>query len=450
MTTITFTGLAVQFEEDKATAVAPSAVSIIVPSASTTFSYAITDSGDGLPEIELESSLWQIVIDGYLAGDLEAAAGNVIDAELGFVTTSRGNSTVLALELDYGSATVDRYFVLDGANLPDITTPAEWEAFNNTITNAGAVGGAYGPGRDIEWRDFNTATTTEEDEFVGTPGKNVFDGGAGDDYFISSDGKDTYKGGAGYDQVAFHVFDPAGVTVNLAKGTAIDGFGKTDKLISIEMIRGSMYDDTLIGKKGFNVFRGLDGDDFINGAKGRDEVRYDRDDRYGGEAGVTVNLKNGKAVDGFGDTDTLKNITDARGSESADRITGDKGGNVLEGIGGNDRIFGLGGKDRIDGGFGNDRIDGGAGNDKLTGGRGSDKFIFAGNFGKDTITDFTTRGRKEKIDLSDVDTIKGFKDLKNNHLSKSGGDAVIDDGNGHTITLDDVRMGQLSADDFIF
>lgn len=450
MTTINFTGLAVQYDGDTATAVAQSQVSIIVPSANTTFSYSITDTSDVIPEVELDSQLWQVVIDGYLTADLEAAAGNLIDAGIGFVTTARGTSTILALALDYGSSTVDRYFVIDGANLPNITTPAEWEAFDDTISNAGTASGAFAPGQDIAWRSFNTATTTEEDEFVGTPGKNVFNGGAGDDYFISSDGKDTYKGGAGYDQVAFHVFDPAGVTVNLAKGTAIDGFGKTDKLISIEMIRGSMYDDKLIGKKGFNVFRGLDGDDLINGGKGRDEVRYDRDDRYGGEAGVTVNLKSGKAVDGFGDTDTLKNITDARGSESADRLTGDKGGNALEGIGGNDRIFGLGGKDKIDGGFGNDLIDGGAGNDTLTGGRGSDKFIFAGNFGKDTITDFTTRGRKEKIDLSDVDTIKGFKDLKNNHLSKSGGDAVIDDGNGHTITLDDVRMGQLSADDFIF
>ena len=82
--------------------------------------------------------------------------------------------------------------------------------------------------------------------------------------------------------------------------------------------------------------------------------------------------------------------------------------------------------------------------------KGDDRFVFEDKFGKDVITDFNARNRKEKIDLSDVTAITSMKDLRTNHMSQKDGDVVIKVGKNNRITLDDVDMGQLDASDFIF
>lgn len=447
MTTITLDGLWVDHVDDSASAVGSVRTSLVMPSKTSTFSYSVSGFVEGIPIAEITDDLMQVTLDGQLLENYGEFEASVLRA-----SWSGGITTVLALAWDTGNnSSTDVFFVLDGTPLPEINTVADWNAFDDSLGGVTVATGAFAPGQNILWTELDNHTLTEDDEFIGTAGDDTFDGGKGDDYFISSDGSDTYKGGKGYDQVAFHIFDPAGVTANLAKGTATDGWGNTDTLISIEMLRGSNFDDTLIGNGGANVIRGLGGDDILNGGKGRDEVRYDRDANYGGTAGVTVNLKAGKATDGFGDTDTLRNFEDVRGSDRADRITGNNGRNELEGEGGNDKLFGLAGNDTLWGGAGKDRLEGGNGNDHLYGGGGGDKFIFKGkNFGDDVIHGFQTKGKVEKIDLSGVGPIKGFKDLMNNHVSDVNGDALIEDGLGNSIRLIDVSMDDLSANDFLF
>ena len=449
MTTITLTGTRVDFSYDDPVAVGTDEIILTVPSASSTFSYTITGYDDeGLPEIDVNEDLYQAIIAGTNLADLEQFTD--VDATVVTVQWAGKTSTIFALTWEASpTSNVDLYFVLDGAPLPDVSSASGWEAFDATITAVGAATGSYGPGQNIRWTDIAGFAVTEEDDFWGTAGRDIFDGGKGDDYFNSSDGRDVYKGGAGIDQVSFRN-DPNGVTANLANGFAIDGWGNRDKLVSIEMLRGSMHDDTLIGTTGRQIFRGLAGDDTIKGGKGTDQVRYDIDSRYGGNAGVTVSLKKGTATDGFGDTDTLVSIEDVRGSASADRITGSNGKNMLEGEDGNDKLFGLGGNDVLEGDKGRDKLDGGNGDDVLTGGGQADLFIFTGDFGNDTITDFQTGGTKEKIDLSDITSIVSFNDLKKHHTTNVDGHAVIDDGAGNTITLDGVLKGDLSANDFIF
>ena len=100
----------------------------------------------------------------------------------------------------------------------------------------------------------------------------------------------------------------AGVTVNLATGTATDGFGNTDTLSGIEAVRGTNQADSLTGGLAANdisgeYFYGLGGNDTISGGSGFDEVRYDQDASFGGALGVTVNLATGTATDGFGNTE---------------------------------------------------------------------------------------------------------------------------------------------------
>jgi Ca2+-binding RTX toxin-like protein len=63
-----------------------------------------------------------------------------------------------------------------------------------------------------------------------------------------------------------------GVFVDLEAGTAIDGFGKRDKLTSIEGVRGTDYDDDLKGNSADNALRGDAGSDSLAGGLGNDTL----------------------------------------------------------------------------------------------------------------------------------------------------------------------------------
>ena len=73
-----------------------------------------------------------------------------------------------------------------------------------------------------------------------------------------------------------------------------------------------------------------------------------------------------------------------------------------------------------------------------------------GRSNNDTITDFQTDLKGEKIDLSGVGSITGLQDQKQNHLTMVDGIAVIDDGAGDAITPDGVVKADLGVNDFVF
>ena len=108
------------------------------------------------------------------------------------------------------------------------------------------------------------------------------------------------------------------------------------------------------------------------------------------------------------------------------------------------------GRDTVRGGAGNDTLSGGGAKDILIGGKGNDRFVFANNSGLDKVRDFNALNNKEDIDLSAVTRIKGFKDLKNNHMSQVGDNVVIDDNANTKIVLIDTLLSDLGAKDFIF
>ncbi|GAB5434733.1 MAG: hypothetical protein EpisKO_41030 [Epibacterium sp.] len=422
---------------------------VLPPNTSGTFSYSITGYDEEVPLIELDEDAIEIRLDGDTTTALEG--GYDLQPLIARVQWSGGTTTIFGVNIAPlgGGNDSEMYFVLDGP-APEANSVADWEAFDAAITGIGVPTGSLAPGQDIPWGTFVNDAIYEDDEIVGTAGDDDLAGGIGDDYFYTSEGDDTYSGGAGYDQVTYGS-SPGGVVVDLQAGTATDGWGDTDTLRSIEMVRGSAYADDITGDRGANHMRGLEGNDTLDGGRGRDMVRYDRDARYGGEDGVTINLKKGFAIDGFGDRDQLSGFERAMGSDANDVILGARKSEDLYGLGGNDRIKGGGGNDNIDGGTGRDKLDGGGGNDVLTGGGGADRFIFRGNFGDDEITDFSTAGSKEKIDLRKISEITSFTDLMNNHATENAnGDVVIRDDDDNTITLTDISLADLSANDFLF
>jgi Ca2+-binding RTX toxin-like protein len=202
--------------------------------------------------------------------------------------------------------------------------------------------------------------TVNNDRLVGTAGADSMSGGAGDDVLVGSAGNDTMDGGAdgAYGDTVDYSAGPAGVSVNLAAGTARDNWGNTDTLIGIEHVTGSAFADTLIGSAGQNWFRPGKGNDTVNGGGGDDVVMYE-----GITTSVTINLRTGVATGADVGSDTLTGIRNIHTGAGADIIQlSDQGGYVFA-RGGNDRITGGNGSDTFIGGSGNDTLDGGAGRD---------------------------------------------------------------------------------------
>jgi Ca2+-binding RTX toxin-like protein len=148
---------------------------------------------------------------------------------------------------------------------------------------------------------------------------------------------------------------------------------------------------------------------------------------------VTVDIAAGTATgDASVGSDTFTDVSRVRGSNFDDTISGGAGFNVLEGQGGNDTIQGRGG------------------NDTLTGGAGNDTFVYVDGDGADIITDFVAGASSpDKIDLTGVSGVHSLADILA-LATQNGSSTVISFGGGNTITLQNVTLSNLNADDFIF
>lgn len=255
---------------------------------------------------------------------------------------------------------------------------------------------------------------------LGGDGDDVIDGKGGNDQLLGEAGNDTLNGGAGNDLIdggsgvdtVTYADAATGVVVNIdqiqgynnpgstvdlepaftiAAGTAKDGFGTVDILQNLENIVGSEYDDILIGNAAENVILagagndlviGNAGNDTLDGGTGINVVSYRRD-----PGAAFISLEAGRATDGFGNVDVLRNFRDVIGSQGNDTIVGDSQNNTLYGGSGNDRIEARSGNDLLFGNDGNDTLLGEDGDDKLVGGAGSDS-LNGGN-GIDTASYFT-------------------------------------------------------------
>ena len=265
-------------------------------------------------------------------------------------------------------------------------------------------------------------TVVNVDSVLGSPFDDVIVGSsrAAFEDFEGLAGDDRIDGNGGPDNQVRYDNAGAGVTVDLAAGTAQDGEGGTDTLIDVNRIVGSAFDDTLIGSDGeFESFRPEGGDDVIDGGPGIDRIDFQN-----APARVVVDLRTGTARDGFGGNDRFSGIEEAWGGNASDRILGDSGANLLVGragadvLGGragsdrlrgevgNDQLSGNGGRDSLVGGAGDDVLSGGRGRDTLTGGDGGDRFLYrADDEGLDRITDL---GAEDVIDIAQV--LSGFRD----------------------------------------
>ncbi|HEX2057204.1 MAG TPA: calcium-binding protein [Actinomycetota bacterium] len=211
-----------------------------------------------------------------------------------------------------------------------------------------------GPGDDRLLGGYDQKGGTGADVLVHRPGIDddiSMEGGPGPDVL------DSRRGIATADYARAH-----GVWVDLGAGTAV-GWGR-DELIAVENVRGSRFDDVLIGSDGThrtrhslsrsNDMEGGPGDDVIHGRGGGDWI----------DAGLGEDV-----VAGGGGNDDI---------DTGEHAIGQRTPNVAHGGAGDDRLNGGQGPDRLSGGRGDDRIDGQYGRNVVRGGEGDDLLSYGG------------------------------------------------------------------------
>ena len=211
----------------------------------------------------------------------------------------------------------------------------------------------------------------------------------------------------------------------------INGGDQSDHLM------GGNGDDTLNGEGGNDTLVGGSGADSLNGGSGTDTASY-----ADSAAGVIVNLTTNAASGGDAEGDSLTSIERLIGSEQADTLTGNGGGNSLVGGGGDDTLNGEGGNDTLVGGAGADSLNGGSGTDtasyadsaaavmvSLTTGTGS---------GGDAAGDFLS-SIESLIGSGQADTLTGSGGA--NSLVGGGGDDTLNGEGGN-----DTLVGGAGAD----
>ncbi|MDO8327913.1 MAG: calcium-binding protein [Cypionkella sp.] len=244
------------------------------------------------------------------------------------------------------------------------------------------------------------------DELTGHAGADALYGGDQDDSFVGAAGNDTLDGGAGSDQILYYrEAGTRGVMVDLQAGRAVDSYGNTDTLISIERIYGSNFGDTILGRDAAgDLLFGRDGADSLNGGGGDDTLVGDagNDTLVGGAGndqvaytletggrGIALDLQAGSARDSWGNTDTLISIEYVFGGAGNDTLLGSN----RDG----DRLFGGAGDDVIDGRDGSNLLYTGAGNDQIdvgTTAAGARDTVVISGFGHKLITGTGSAGTR--------------------------------------------------------
>ena len=98
----------------------------------------------------------------------------------------------------------------------------------------------------------------------------------------------------------------------------------------------------------------------------------------------------------------------------------------------------------------NETLAGTAGNDIFTATGNNETFVFAANFGKDTITDFNPSGSNhEIISFGSATTFASYAAMLAD-AAQEGANVVIHDAVGDTLTLANVKLSSLQRADFHF
>ena len=301
------------------------------------------------------------------------------------------------------------------------------EGFDLVFAGRGSDRVLGGPGDD------NVLGEGGEDALFGQGDVDSLAGGRGDDRLVAGPGEaittegldggpgdDRLDGGPGLDTALF--FDaPGGVSVSLLEGAAI-GHGR-DRLVGVEGVVGSNFDDFIEGDDSSNGLFGNAGDDRIFG-RGSGSFRSSEEDVLAGDDGDDLLVGGaGADVTSYAGIPVPVTVDLAAGTASG------QGSDELHGIEG---IWGSEDDDVLRGDDARNQIVGGLGNDELRGRQGVDIAVFADVRGPVTVDlasgDATGAGN---------DTLAGIEAV----WGTSGDDTILGDG------ADNVIEGRGGADE---
>jgi hypothetical protein len=263
----------------------------------------------------------------------------------------------------------------------------------------------------------------------------------------------------GVHNLTARAIDPAGnasaasaaLAVDIQGGVTINGTAGVDIVNATKTPVGqplpTNLNDTINGLGGNDNLSGLGGDDTIDGGTGADKmIGGGGNDTYiVDNAGDKITEKANEGVDQVfaSVTHTLGGQVDNLALTGVANINGT--GNGLA-----NTIVGNGSDNKLNGAGGNDRLEGGGGNDTLNDKAGFDTFVFAGNFGNDTVIGFVGKGAAQGDTIEFDDAIFANFAAVLAATTDLGNDLLITHANG-TVTLKAVKdVSLLDASDFTF
>lgn len=429
--------------------------------------------------------------------------GDILNGDAGndVLNGGLGNDVLIG---GFGADTLSGGDGLDTASYETATDNLFLSLSNSVAQSAGLLGA------DVLLSIENLSTGSGSDRLIGDAFANILNGGAGNDTLdgglgndvllggLGSDslrgglGDDELNGGDGVDTVSYEAAT-SGVSVSLAvqdiSSQNTIGAG-VDRLIAIENLVGSSFNDFLVGNGMVNRIVGGLGVDVIEGGAAVDSL----DGGDGSDLYIVSNLSDKVAAEisdsGINGTDELRLTATIAGTLSV--FAGDLGverivigtgtgslantnstvalsvdasfaANALTIIGnaGSNTLTGSTFSDRLDGGAGDDVLTGGSGSDTLVGGLGND--VMNGGLGIDTA-DYSTATGNLSLSLAivtgqligsyGIETITGIENVTtgagNDSLSGDAGGNVLNGGSGND-TLDgamgnDVLIGGMGID----
>ncbi|HHT0990167.1 type 1 secretion target domain-containng protein [Enterobacter roggenkampii] len=257
--------------------------------------------------------------------NLYNAAGVLVASQIINAQSGIGSNDTSALVSFYGLDPNETYSaeILKITNgVSDNVTWSGLEASNGkegyVLTAEAATGGHSG----------TITGTGYNDTFIAEQGTYTYNGSGG---WTTHSDHDTWSNTGGMDVVDYRNAT-SGVTVDLRLSTAQDtGFGTT-RLLNIEGINGSDYDDVITGNSGDNRFEGRGGNDTFNiGSGGHDTLLYkliNASDATGGNGHDVVNGFTVGTWEGTADTDRI----DLRDLLSGSGYTGTGSASYVNGV----------------------------------------------------------------------------------------------------------------------
>lgn len=252
MTTYTLTGISVSYDPSNGDPIGVNQMStleLVVPDSATSLSYVVNPvdpSNPTEPTVDIALDDYNVRIDGVSVDDDPSFDPEISIFEVTW--SDDGGLTIYTTTVLVPFANdMDYIYVIDGAPLPPIMSPADWANLDDNMIISVTVPpfGPYAPGAVIPLTSLNAAVS-EDDVIHGTDFGDTYNGGVGNDLIFGKDGDDQLQGGEGNDKL-------------------VGGNGN-------DVLEGGAGNDRLLGGNGSDVLLGGDGGDYLNPG---DNTNYD-------------------------------------------------------------------------------------------------------------------------------------------------------------------------------